>query len=104
MKSTGEKVRVVILPSTVMANVAATKGRDRSCGAMWAGRLCPDGLALVGRDSVEPEGRCRFTRPCAFFSSTESRPADEEFVFNFAALLAFGDLMLQCRHLSPHLA
>jgi len=71
---------------------------------MWAGRLCPDGLALVGRDSVEPEGRCRFTRPCAFFSSTESRPADEEFVFNFAALLAFGDLMLQRRNLLAHLA
>ena len=74
VKSTGEKARVVILPSAVMAKVAATKGCLGLRLTMWEGPLRPDGLVLAGVDSFEPEGRYRFTRPPTLFASTESRP------------------------------
>jgi hypothetical protein len=38
VKSTGEKVRVVIFPSTVMAKVAMTNGRLRGAGLIVLSR------------------------------------------------------------------
>ena len=46
VKSTGEKVRVVIFPSTVIANVAATKGR----GGLRFATFLACGLLAFGFD------------------------------------------------------
>src|SRR5436190_21654857 len=85
VKSTGEKVRVVILPSTVMAKVAKTKGRS--------------GCVLLG-------GTCFCTSPSrerglVRLGRAEARPSEALLVRR--SLLRFGNFMLEDRHFLFHL-
>src|SRR4051812_42908431 len=82
VKSTGEKFFVVIFPSTVIANVTATKGRRRLCGG---------GTRFRASDFV------RFFKEAGL---AEARPSDEALFFLLADLmLERGEFLLHLAHL-----
>src|SRR5207302_415593 len=76
VKSTGAKSRVVIFPSTVMANVALTNGRE-----MWEGPLRRDLLLPDFRDAEVP--------PTFLFRLGDFMFRGRDFALHFAKLHPF---------------